>query len=123
GRVGPPAPLWALRVMAVIVGVGPSTRRGGYGYEAALTHQVVLAAGIGLVVHARSQRPPLAVAAGFFVAACLSHVLFYALFAGVAGLALLPILPRFWRDWRGGQPLLDTEVGSTAAAVGAGAVL
>jgi hypothetical protein len=116
-------PLWTLPVIAVIVAVWPSTRRGVYGYEAALAHQVVLAAGIALVVHARTRRANVAVAAALFVAACLSHVLFYALFAGVAGLALLPILPRFWREWREGEPLLDTEVGSTVAAVGAGAVL
>jgi Bacterial membrane protein YfhO len=116
-------PLWTLPVIAVIVAVWPSTRRGVYGYEAALTHQVVLAAGIALIVHARTRRATLGVAAALFVAACLSHLLFYALFAGVAGLELLPILPRFWRDWRGGEPLLDTEVGSTVAAVGAGAVI
>jgi hypothetical protein len=95
-------PLWATPVVALMVGVWPTTQRGLEGYVASLMMLMLLAAGVAVAI---------------FAAACLSHVVFYLAFVGVAGLAILMALPSYFEDRRSGLGPLATEAGATTFAV------
>jgi hypothetical protein len=116
-------PGWATPVVALMVGIWPTTQRGMEGYVASLMMLMLRAAGVAVLVNGRSRVPGLALATAIFAAACLSHVVFYVAFVGVAGLAVLLAVPAYLADRRAGLGLLATEAGATTFAVlGGGAV-
>ncbi len=122
-RVGLRLPAWTLPVVAAAVGLWPGTARVLLGYEANLVLLLLLAAAVVVLVHARGRPAPLALAAGLFAAAALTHPVIFAAFAVVAVLWVLLSLRALARDRLGGIPLPATDAGGAVIAVGGGAVL
>ncbi len=108
---------WFLPVLVATVLLWPGVGRTLAGYEGSLLLLVLLAAGVGVLVHADG-RPLRLVAAGLILlAAALSHVAIFAAFVAVLGLFVVLSLPAFIRDRRAGVPLLATDAGGAAVGV------
>jgi hypothetical protein len=106
----------------------PGTARVVHGYQPSLLVLVLATAGAAMVVLARGRAATLVTAGALLTAACLTHVVLFALFASVVALFALLSIPDLLRDRRAGMSLLATDAGAAAVAVlpamflGAGAI-
>jgi hypothetical protein len=120
--------MWSVPVVAAVVVLFPGTARVVHGYQASLLVMILAVAGGSILVHADGRRRALVTAGTVFLAACLSHVVLFALFGAIVGLYVLLSIPGFLRDREAGVPLARTDAGAAtitflpAAVLGAGAV-
>lgn len=115
-------PRWVVLAVAVVAATWAGTVRLVAGYEGTLLALVLLVAGVAALVHAAGRPGAVAAAAAMFLAACLSHVVFFGIFVAVLALYVVLSLPSLLQDRRDGIPLLSTDA-AAAAAAGGGACL
>jgi len=127
-RLGFGLPTWSVPVVVAVVALYPGTARVVHGYQASLLVMVLATAGASLVVLARGRPATLVTAGALLTAACLTHVVLFALFASIAALFALLSIPDLLRDRRAGVSLLATDAGAAGVTVlpamllGAGAI-
>jgi len=114
---------WALPVVVALMALYPGTARVVHGYQASLLFMVIATAGVAVLVLAEGRTGRLLAAGALFTAACLTHVVLFAIFAAIAGLYVLLSVPAFLRERRDGTPVLATDAGAAAATVLSGGVL
>ncbi len=114
---------WVLPVVVAVMVLYPGTARVVHGYQASLLFMVIATAGVAVLVLAEGPAGRLLAAGALFTAACLAHVVLFAIFAGIVGLYVLLSVPAFLRDRRGGAPVLATDAGAAAATVLSGGIL
>ena len=100
---------WVLPVVVAVMVLYPGTARVVHGYQASLLFMVIATAGVAVLILAAGTTGRLLAAGAMFAAACLAHVVLFAIFAAIAGLYVLLSVPAFLRDRRGGAPLLVQE--------------
>ena len=114
---------WVLPVVVAVMVLYPGTARVVHGYQASLLFMVIATAGVAVLILAAGTTGRLLAAGAMFAAACLAHVVLFAIFAAIAGLYVLLSVPAFLRDRRGGAPLFATDAGAAAATVLSGGIL